>query len=200
MKTHSRPHSVFTPITCNDQDACTLDSCINNACLYTPKVCADSNPCTIDACVGGSCVYTPKNCGKWLFRSSVLRAHAHTHALQTTVRLARLTRAMARARAPTRPSRATTTAFALRILAATRRAVSSRRSHHAMTTTAARQTHATRSSVASTLRSIIATNVVSFRPAPPVTRARVQHAPTTPLHALSAITRLRAMTLWLPLR
>ncbi len=47
---------------CNDLNACTIDTCSNNACVYTPVVCNDLNPCTVDSCVAGTCVYAPITC------------------------------------------------------------------------------------------------------------------------------------------
>ncbi len=51
---------VYTPVNCNDDNACTVDFC-NDAgqCVHTPLDCDDNNPCTIDECdsVEG-CVYT----------------------------------------------------------------------------------------------------------------------------------------------
>ena len=55
---------VHTPITCDDKNACTDDSC-NPAtgCVYTPITCDDSNPCTADSCNPATgCVYTPITC------------------------------------------------------------------------------------------------------------------------------------------
>lgn len=53
---------VFTPITCDDNSKCTDDSCdINKGCQFVPKVCNDSNACTVDTCVNASgCVFTPR--------------------------------------------------------------------------------------------------------------------------------------------
>ena len=55
---------VHTPITCDDKNACTDDSC-NPAtgCVYTPITCDDSNPCTADSCdPAKGCVFTPIVC------------------------------------------------------------------------------------------------------------------------------------------
>ena len=54
---------VCTPISCDDDDACTIDSCDPvTGCFYTPVNCDDGNPCTVDTCdpVSG-CVHTPDN-------------------------------------------------------------------------------------------------------------------------------------------
>ena len=53
---------VYTPIVCNDQDACTTDACVNGVCVYTPIVCNDKDACTTDACVNGVCDNTPIVC------------------------------------------------------------------------------------------------------------------------------------------
>ena len=68
----------LTDIDCNDQDACTSDSCVNNDCVntqiqdccYTNADCNDQNICTSDACVANECVnsdipdccYTDNDC------------------------------------------------------------------------------------------------------------------------------------------
>ena len=44
---------------CNDNDACTTDTCENNQCVHTPVVCNDSDPCTVDTCDPATgCVHT----------------------------------------------------------------------------------------------------------------------------------------------
>jgi len=54
---------VYTPITCNDNDACTTDTCDPaTGCVYTPITCDDNNVCTTDTCDPASgCVYTPND-------------------------------------------------------------------------------------------------------------------------------------------
>ncbi len=63
---------VFLPIRdccnfdleCNDNDTCTIDSCVLNACQHAPIAncchsdsnCSDSDACTIDTCVNGTCI------------------------------------------------------------------------------------------------------------------------------------------------
>jgi hypothetical protein len=50
--------------TCDDGDACTIDTCEGGGCVYTPIVCDDNDACTEDACVGnGECENTPMVCG-----------------------------------------------------------------------------------------------------------------------------------------
>lgn len=45
---------------CNDNDACTTDTCVNNQCQHAAVNCDDGNPCTTDSCNSGSgCTYTP---------------------------------------------------------------------------------------------------------------------------------------------
>jgi hypothetical protein len=44
-------------MSCDDGDPCTVDSCVNGACVFTKIVCDDQDPCTIDECVNGQCVY-----------------------------------------------------------------------------------------------------------------------------------------------
>lgn len=43
---------VGTPISCNDINACTLDSCdpATGGCTHAPVTCSDGNPCTLDSC------------------------------------------------------------------------------------------------------------------------------------------------------
>ncbi len=51
------------PASCNDNNACTLDGCTNNACTHTAIICNDNNACTTDSCNPATgCVFTPKNC------------------------------------------------------------------------------------------------------------------------------------------
>ena len=44
---------------CDDENPCTTDTCVDGTCVHTPKDCDDENPCTIDSCVDGQCVNTP---------------------------------------------------------------------------------------------------------------------------------------------
>jgi hypothetical protein len=44
---------------CDDGDPCTIDTCVDGACIHTPMDCDDGDPCTIDTCVDGACVHTP---------------------------------------------------------------------------------------------------------------------------------------------
>ncbi|GIV32500.1 MAG: hypothetical protein KatS3mg031_0035 [Chitinophagales bacterium] len=55
---------VYTPVNCDDQNACTLDACDSLlGCVYTPVNCDDQNACTLDACDSLlGCVYTPVDC------------------------------------------------------------------------------------------------------------------------------------------
>lgn len=42
---------VYTPITCDDSDLCTANSCnVTGGCVYTNIVCNDNNACTTDSC------------------------------------------------------------------------------------------------------------------------------------------------------
>jgi hypothetical protein len=58
---------------CKDNDVCTIDTCVNNQCVYTPKPdcctcysdCNDNNACTIDKCVYGQCIHTQKRCNDY---------------------------------------------------------------------------------------------------------------------------------------
>lgn len=54
------------PVSCNDENECTLDSCQDNDCVFTPITgtgCDDSNACTFnDTCVQGLCLGIPVNC------------------------------------------------------------------------------------------------------------------------------------------
>jgi len=47
---------------CDDNDACTEDSCVNGACQNVPMVCTDTDPCTINTCVNGACSTTADDC------------------------------------------------------------------------------------------------------------------------------------------
>ena len=50
---------------CDDGDACTVDDCdaATGSCTYKPYLCGDGDLCTTDACVPGQgCVFTPKDC------------------------------------------------------------------------------------------------------------------------------------------
>lgn len=42
---------------CDDSNACTINACNNNQCVYTPINCADTDACTVDACVNGNCTH-----------------------------------------------------------------------------------------------------------------------------------------------
>ncbi|MGI6016744.1 MAG: Ig-like domain-containing protein, partial [Methanothrix sp.] len=55
---------VYTPIICDDENACTDDSCDPaTGCVYTPIICDDENACTDDSCDPATgCVYTPIIC------------------------------------------------------------------------------------------------------------------------------------------
>jgi len=58
--------------TCDDQLACTADTCdANKQCVYTPRNCDDGCGCTVDTCVepAGTCLNTPSNaaCDDGLF-------------------------------------------------------------------------------------------------------------------------------------
>jgi hypothetical protein len=48
------------PEDCDDDDACTEDSCdyANGTCYFTP-LCDDNNECTEDLCIDGTCAYNP---------------------------------------------------------------------------------------------------------------------------------------------
>merc|ERR1711991_118808 len=62
-----------TDTVCNDNDACTDDSCDPvSGCVYTTKSCTDSNLCTTDSCnVTTGCVFTPVTCDSGLGLCSV---------------------------------------------------------------------------------------------------------------------------------
>ena len=48
---------------CDDDNACTTDSVVDNKCVHTPITCDDSNPCTADSCdPAKGCVFTPIIC------------------------------------------------------------------------------------------------------------------------------------------
>ncbi len=49
-------------IACNDLSSCTDDYCLNGFCEHDPIYCNDLDACTMDTCIGGSCRNTPLNC------------------------------------------------------------------------------------------------------------------------------------------
>jgi hypothetical protein len=53
-----------TPLSCDDRNACTTDSCDPaTGCVNAPVVCADQNACTVDTCDPATgCVYLPVSC------------------------------------------------------------------------------------------------------------------------------------------
>ncbi|OQC06310.1 MAG: Dictyostelium (slime mold) repeat protein [Candidatus Hydrogenedentes bacterium ADurb.Bin101] len=55
---------VFTPVTCDDGDLCTDDSCdAATGCVFTPVTCDDGDLCTDDSCDAATgCVFTPITC------------------------------------------------------------------------------------------------------------------------------------------
>ena len=55
---------IHTPIdTCVDNDPCTIDGCEPDVgCVYTTIDCEDDDACTIDECVEGQCVTAPMDC------------------------------------------------------------------------------------------------------------------------------------------
>src|SRR5262249_40540111 len=61
---------VGTPANCNDNNACTVDTCSAGAChnaaiagcCTSVADCNDNNACTTDACVGGTCQHTAVVC------------------------------------------------------------------------------------------------------------------------------------------
>jgi hypothetical protein len=55
---------VAQPITCDDSNACTIDTCDPaRGCVFTPVDCNDNNACTIDSCdPEAGCVYTAIDC------------------------------------------------------------------------------------------------------------------------------------------
>lgn len=44
------PNFCQTSADCNDTNACTTDTCVENVCVHTALTCNDNNPCTTDAC------------------------------------------------------------------------------------------------------------------------------------------------------
>jgi len=57
---------IGAPIPCNDEKACTDDSCDPaTGCVYTPNTnsCEDGDFCTVsDTCAGGACIGVPRDC------------------------------------------------------------------------------------------------------------------------------------------
>lgn len=57
------PAPASTDITrCDDDDACTIDTCEAGVCTFTPIECDDGDLCTTDECVLGVCVFTTVDC------------------------------------------------------------------------------------------------------------------------------------------
>jgi hypothetical protein len=52
-------NGVIVSEICNDNDACTVDSCSAGICGHVAATCNDNNPCTADSCSAGSCQATP---------------------------------------------------------------------------------------------------------------------------------------------
>ncbi len=54
------------PVVCNDNNACTNDSCFNNVgtaqCIFTPFLCPQPDPCSPQTCSSGSCIIQPVQC------------------------------------------------------------------------------------------------------------------------------------------
>src|SRR2546425_8859300 len=48
----SQAPAIDCPVTCNDYNACTIDSCdtTTGTCRFDPRNCDDQNPCTTDGC------------------------------------------------------------------------------------------------------------------------------------------------------
>lgn len=47
---------------CDDDDACTVDACVGNACQHALLPCGDDNLCTSDVCVDGACQHVALDC------------------------------------------------------------------------------------------------------------------------------------------
>ena len=65
MQTGNGVGCVHTPVDCNDNNPCTVDSCDPVAgCVHTPVNCDDGQICTLDSCSPdtGACVHTPIDC------------------------------------------------------------------------------------------------------------------------------------------
>ena len=60
LPTHEVPTQECGGSTCDDGDACTLDTCVDDACASTPITCSDDNVCTLDSCDSNAgCLYSP---------------------------------------------------------------------------------------------------------------------------------------------
>ena len=60
LPTHEVPTQECGGKTCNDDNECTIDQCIDDICVSTPITCSDNNVCTLDQCnpnVG--CIHSP---------------------------------------------------------------------------------------------------------------------------------------------
>ncbi|MBK9760648.1 MAG: HYR domain-containing protein [Flavobacteriales bacterium] len=49
--------AVHTPVDVDDNDACTIDACVNGVAVHTPVDVDDNDACTLDACVNGVAVH-----------------------------------------------------------------------------------------------------------------------------------------------
>lgn len=57
------PAPASTMITrCDDEDACTTDTCEAGVCTFAERECDDNDACTTNACVLGTCVFTAIPC------------------------------------------------------------------------------------------------------------------------------------------
>jgi hypothetical protein len=52
----------LSPAECDDEDACTTDTCVDGACVFTPLPCDDGDTCTTDACAAGLCQHVDVDC------------------------------------------------------------------------------------------------------------------------------------------
>ncbi len=57
-----RGQCINEPIDCNDNDACTNDACVAGECVNDPISCDDQDECTGDYCIDGECFNDPMNC------------------------------------------------------------------------------------------------------------------------------------------
>ncbi len=56
--------SCMTSGDCTSSNKCQVGTCVAGQCSYAPKICNDNNACTSDSCDpnSGTCIFTPINC------------------------------------------------------------------------------------------------------------------------------------------
>jgi len=58
----STGNCAYQAMKCDDNNACTTDSCENGQCKHVTLDCTDNDACTVNSCVNGACTTTPLPC------------------------------------------------------------------------------------------------------------------------------------------